>query len=662
MAEAPGFSYDLAFDRNIGWVTEWEQQALRGKCVAIAGMGGVGGVDLLTLARFGIGAFHIADFDRFEIANFNRQIGASVETLGRPKAEVLDEMARGINPELRMTRFDSGVDSQNLDRFLEGVDLFVDGLDFFVLGIRRQIFARCAELGIPAVTAAPIGMGAGFVAFMPGGMSFEQYFRLEGQSEEKQYVRFLMGMAPRGLHRSYLVDPTRVDLAGRRGPSTIAACQLCAGITAVAAVKLLLGRGDVKPAPYHHHFDAYRGKLAVTKLRFGNAGPLQRIKIAIAERAARAMSMRASVASEAYRPSSPVEEILNAARWAPSGDNSQPWRFQLLGNDGVIVRVSDESDHDVYEYRNAEPTLISTGMLLESMRLAATARGRGIECQYDGLKDRRHQITVRFPSIRTETDPLYSYLTLRSVDRRPYRMRRLTSSEIAALEQALGSEFAVDWHHEIGVRWKIAKLGAQATDIRLRIPEAFAIHKRVIDWDHDHSPAGIPARAAGLDAMSTILMRWAMQDWSRMQWLNRFGGAFMAALQMDYLPGLASAAFFTIRFRDGPPAPHDRPVALLRAGQGIQRFWLTATKLRLAVHPGLAVLAFAHYGDISASFTADPAMQAKAKTLAADLRRTLANSENLIFIGRIGEPRPRVTLQRSTRRPLPDLMDRPATE
>ena len=619
-ADQPGFSYDLAFDRNIGWVTEWEQQALRGKCVAIAGMGGVGGVDLLTLARFGIGAFHIADFDRFEIANFNRQIGASVDTLGRPKAEVLDDMARGINPELRITRFDSGVTSENLDQFLEGVDLFVDGLDFFVLGIRRQIFARCAELGIPAVTAAPIGMGAGFVAFMPGGMSFEQYFRLEGLPEEKQYVRFLMGMAPRGFHRSYLVDPTRVDLAGRRGPSTIAACQLCAGITAVAAVKLLLGRGNVKPAPYHHHFDAYRGKLAVTKLRFGNAGPLQRIKIAIAERAARAMSMRASVPSESYRPASPIEEILNAARWAPSGDNSQPWRFQLLGNDGVIVRVSDDSDHDVYEYRNAEPTLISTGMLLESMRLAATARGRGIECQYDGLKDRRHQITVRFPSIRTETDPLYSYLTLRSVDRRPYRMRRLTSAEIAALEQALGNELAVDWHHGIGARWKIAKLGAQATDIRLRIPEAFAIHKRVIDWDRDHSPAGIPARAAGLDAMSTILMRWAMQDWSRMHWLNRFGGASMAALQMDYVPGLASAAFFTIRFQAGPPEPHDRPVALLRAGQGIQRFWLTATKLRLAVHPGLAVLAFAHYGDISANFTSDPAMQAKAKALAADLR------------------------------------------
>ncbi len=80
------FSYDLAFTRNLGWLNEGEQLALRGKCVAIAGMGGVGGVELLTLARLGIGQFRIADFDRFDIVNFNRQIGATVQTIGRPKA------------------------------------------------------------------------------------------------------------------------------------------------------------------------------------------------------------------------------------------------------------------------------------------------------------------------------------------------------------------------------------------------------------------------------------------------------------------------------------------------------------------------------------------------------------------------------------------------
>lgn len=312
MSASTSFSYDLAFDRNLGWVTEAEQLALRGKRVAIAGMGGVGGVHLLTLTRLGIGSFHIADFDRFDLPNFNRQIGATMHTLGLPKAAVLDEMAHDINPELRLKRFDTGVDTENLDAFLDGVDLFVDGFDFFVLDIRRHVFARCRELGIPAITAAPIGMGTAFLTFIPGGMSFEKYFRLNGHSEQEQYLRFLVGLTPKGLHRSYLVDPSRLDLAARKGPSTAAACQLCAGVAAVTALKLLLRRGDVKPAPYHHHFDAYRGQLVTTKLSLGNAGPMQRTRLALARRAL----------SGAQPPTSSPASISSQAR--PSRRSSMP--------------------------------------------------------------------------------------------------------------------------------------------------------------------------------------------------------------------------------------------------------------------------------------------------------------------------------------------------
>src|SRR3954470_13336587 len=104
------FDYAAAFSRNLGWVTEWEQASLRKKRVAIAGMGGVGGVHLLTLARLGIGAFNIADFDRFDIVNFNRQAGATVSSLSKPKVEVLAAMAKDINPELDIKVFPKGVD------------------------------------------------------------------------------------------------------------------------------------------------------------------------------------------------------------------------------------------------------------------------------------------------------------------------------------------------------------------------------------------------------------------------------------------------------------------------------------------------------------------------------------------------------------------------
>jgi len=278
------FSYDEAFSRNLGWVTEAEQLRLKRARVCIAGLGGVGGVYLLTLARLGVGAFSIADFDTYALANFNRQAGATVASLNRPKIDVMLEMARDINPELDVRVFDQGLNAGNLDAFLADGDVYLDGLDFFALDIRRRVFALCSAKGIPATTVAPLGMSAALLNFIPGGMSFEQYFRLEGCSADEQALRFLVGLSPAMLQMSYLVDPSRVDLANRRGPSTVIAVQLCSGIAAAQVLKLILRRGKVVAAPAGLHFDAFRNRLKHTWRPGGNGNPLQRLLLAVARR------------------------------------------------------------------------------------------------------------------------------------------------------------------------------------------------------------------------------------------------------------------------------------------------------------------------------------------------------------------------------------------
>lgn len=283
------FSYEQAFDRNLGWFTEDEQQSLRTKTIAIAGLGGVGGIHLLTLARLGVAGFHIADLDSFELANFNRQVGATMSSLGESKTSVLARMAKDVNPEARIVEFPNGVSQDNIRAFLSGVDLFIDGFDFFAIEIRRKTFQLCRELGIPAVTAAPIGMGVAFLAFTPEGMSFEDYFRFENKSELRQYINFLLGLAPNGMHRAYLVDPTRVDIAKKKAPSTFIGVQLCASFTAAQVVKMLLKRGTVRPAPFHYHFDSYLNKFRMFRSP-GNNGFLQRMKGNLVERQVRAQS------------------------------------------------------------------------------------------------------------------------------------------------------------------------------------------------------------------------------------------------------------------------------------------------------------------------------------------------------------------------------------
>jgi len=278
------FDYDTAFARNLGWVTRAEQHALRGKCVAIAGLGGVGGAHLLTLARLGVGRFHLAEFDEFDLVNFNRQVGASMNSVGRPKLEVMRGMALDINPTLELKEFPEGVTERNIGAFLQGADLFVDGLDFFALAARQLTFRCCASLGIPATTVAPLGMGAALLNFLPGRMSFDEYFGLDRCKEEERPLRFLLGLAPAALHRRYLVDPSFVDLEGKRGPSTTMACQLCAGVAGTEALKILLKRRRVVAAPRGIHFDAYRNVLVRTWQPWGYRGPVRRMIHLIARR------------------------------------------------------------------------------------------------------------------------------------------------------------------------------------------------------------------------------------------------------------------------------------------------------------------------------------------------------------------------------------------
>jgi hypothetical protein len=101
------------------------------------------------------------------------------------------------------------------------------------------------------------------------------------------------------------------------------------------------------------------------------------------------------------------------------------------------------------------------------------------------------------------------------------------------------------------------------------------------------------------------------------------------------------------------PAPED----LLRAGERLQRFWLTATRHGLALQPGLAPIAFATHAINGVRFTEQPKLLAKAGKLAEEVGRvTGSDVDQLVFMGRIGRPRSKRPVSRSIRLPLENLI------
>ncbi len=647
------FDYYTAFSRNIGWFTPTEQELLRIKRVAIAGLGGVGGSHVLTLTRLGIGAFNLADFDIFELQNFNRQAGATLPTIGREKLEVLVDMAKAINPELAIRQFPEGINAANLVNFLDGVDLYVDGLDFFAVDSRRQVFAACAERGIPAVTAAPLGMGAALLNFLPGKMTFEEYFRLEGQPEGEQLLRFFLGLSPAMVQQRYLIDPSTINLAKHRGPSTSLACELCAGVAAGQAVKILLNRGDVVAAPRGLHFDAYCNRVVRTWLPWGNNNPLQRLKLGLVRRRMADAGRRAPALAPPLVADSPLQQTLDLARWAPSGDNTQPWRFEIKDPNHLVVHGFDTRDHVIYDLQG-HASQLALGGLLETIEIAA--QGWGLKCDIQRREDApetKPTFDIYFHEAPAETHPLAGVIRARCTQRRPLNRRPLGERERNALEASVGEGYRVIWLEGKTTLRQVARLLFLNAHIRLTTPEAYPVHRDIIEWNAQFSQDRIPDQALGANPATTRLMRWTLRSWRRVNFMNTFlGGTLLPRLQLDVLPALRCAAHFVILARQ-PLHSLDDYVA---GGRAMQRFWLTATRLGLQFQPEMTPLIFASYVRADLAFSRKQRSLDEARALTRQLDQLLgqAGSECAVFMGRVGfGPAPAA---RSVRLPLERLM------
>lgn len=347
-----------------------------------------------------------------------------------------------------------------------------------------------------------------------------------------------------------------------------------------------------------------------------------------------------------------IEQILDLARWAPSGDNTQVWRFEILAPDHVAVHCHDTRDHVVYDL-DGHPSQVAVGAMLETMAIAASAHGLRADAVRRGDSPDTHPVfDVRFtPDAAIAPSPLLPVITTRSVQRRPLSTRPLTAQEKQALEAAVGPAHQVQWIEGFAGRWAAARLMFRNAKLRLTMPEAYEVHRRIIDWGKTHSPDKVPDQALGVDNGTLALMKWAMASWERVNTMNTLMGTWAPRLQMDLLPGMACAAHFVIRARTAPASIDD----YVAAGRATQRFWLTVTALGLHMQPEMTPLIFGRYVRNALRFTRLDQLQEAARKLYAQLTAVIgAAPETAVFMGRLGAGK--AATARSLRKPLAELM------
>lgn len=132
-------------DRSLGWLGDsreeqrTRQEKLRDAVIGIAGTGGIGGAVATRLVRMGARNLKLADPDGFEVSNIQRQLGASVGTLGQNKAEVVAEMAYELSRDVNIDVFPEGITPATAVEFMDGCDVVLDQMDFYQVANRYAL-------------------------------------------------------------------------------------------------------------------------------------------------------------------------------------------------------------------------------------------------------------------------------------------------------------------------------------------------------------------------------------------------------------------------------------------------------------------------------------------------------------------------------------------
>lgn len=144
------FDHDAFTTRNIGFVSEAEQERLGQARVFVCGTGGMGGAAVLSLVRAGVGRLILADVDRFEPSNLNRQVFCTLDTLGEAKVEATAAACLRINPTAEVEALGAEWTARARD-LVGGSDVVLNGTDD--LGASLLLYRTARALDRPVVDA-----------------------------------------------------------------------------------------------------------------------------------------------------------------------------------------------------------------------------------------------------------------------------------------------------------------------------------------------------------------------------------------------------------------------------------------------------------------------------------------------------------------------------
>lgn len=558
----------LRTDRNRNKITAEEQQRLRRVSVGIVGLS-VGHAIAHTLALEGsCGHIRLADFDEIELSNLNR-IPGTIFDLGVNKAVVVARRIAELDPYIEVSIEPSGLTLDTVDDFLGGLDVVVEECDSFDVKLALRDGARRHRLPLVMETSDRGLLDVERYDLEPDRPLFHGLLGdarpadLMGLSTHDKVPYVLRVLEPSELSASMAASMTEVDETLNTWPQLGGDITLGAATVAAAVRKLGLGA----PLPSGRA----RVDLEAVLSKLADPPPAADADFGVD-----------LVVDPEPAPVEPRAAVVHAARLAPSGGNTQPWTFTLgpgrldIGLDRTQTSTLDVAFRGSY---------VAIGAALFNARVAAARHGLlgEVEIRPDG----DHVAGLRFG---TGADPeladLYDAMLRRVSNRHVNEPRPLPPETKDVLRAAAAAESG-DVHLVTGRDHlqELAELLGESDRLRYLTEHLHREMMRELRWP------GIDALDWGIDVRTLELDR---SDLAKLGVARR--SDVMAVLaEQDLGRALGESTRDRVEAAGGlavVSVAGSSPADYVRGGQAVERVWIEAERLGLAVHPMSPVFIF----------------------------------------------------------------------
>jgi len=587
-------------NRNQYKITLKEQETLSTKKIGIIGLS-VGQSIALTLAmERGFGELRLTDFDTLELSNLNR-IRSGVHNLGIPKVVITAREIAEIDPFLKVTCFFNGLNEENMDSFFTDngkLDLLVDECDGLDIKILARFKAR--ELGIPVIMDTSDRGMLDVERFdlepnrplLHGTIENVDPQNIKNLSTEDKIPVMLQMLGVENISLRAKASMIEVEQTINTWPQLASSVALGGAVGADVSRRILLdqyhesGRYYIDLEEIIADKDKKLEDKPVTRLNPFKPLTIEELEAIISR------VLPAFMPDDIYPDKESISSMVAAAAAAPSTGNDQPWKWYY--KKGTLFLFHDEFRSYSFGDFQKTASFITFGAAYENLYIHALSIG--IEPYYSFFPDKSSEklvAAIRFKKLNPNPlsdllKPLDKAIFKRHTNRIIAPKAEISDdiySRLAILAESVPGAKVSFITDENDMR-SMARIIGACDRMRLLHPEGhYDFVHREMRWtpeDAEKTLTGIDIRTLEL-GNSLMAAMGVIKSEKVIDAVKQFGGGnALGMLAMRTVSTASSLCMISI--------PGYELKNFFEGGRSMERFWLEATNLNLAIHPVISPL------------------------------------------------------------------------